>query len=266
LGVDLLKVAILAGGFGTRLSEETDIKPKPMVEIGGKPILWHIMKFYSYYGFNDFVICLGYKGYMIKEYFANYFLHQSDITIDIEKNNIEIHNSKSEPWRVTLIDTGLNSMTGGRIKRIEPYIDGERFMLTYGDGLSNVDLNKLNEFHQKKNRYATLTAVQPPSRFGAINIDSNDNILEFKEKPKWGRRSENWINGGFFVLESDIFDYIDGDMTYWERKPLENLANDDQLVAYKHDGFWKPMDMLRDKVELEEIWSSKNPPWKLWKD
>lgn len=261
-----MKVAILAGGFGTRLSEETDIRPKPMVEIGGKPILWHIMKIYSHYGFNDFVICLGYKGYMIKEYFANYFLHQSDITIDIGKNDIEIHNSKSEPWKVTLIDTGLNSMTGGRIKRIEPYVDGEAFMLTYGDGLSNVDLTKLNEFHEKKNKYATLTAVQPPSRFGAINIDYDDNILEFKEKPKWGRKSENWINGGFFVLESDIFDYIQGDMTYWEREPLENLANDNKLVAYKHAGFWKPMDMLRDKVELEKIWASKNPPWKLWKD
>ena len=253
----------MAGGFGTRLSEETDIRPKPMVEIGGKPILWHIMKFYSHYGFNDFVICLGYKGYMIKEYFAIYFLHQSDITIDIGKNDIEIHNSKSEPWRVTLVDTGLNSMTGGRIKRIEPYINGETFMLTYGDGLSNVDLTKLNELHQKKNKYATLTAVQPAGRFGTLNMDSNNNILEFREKPKGDK---NWINGGFFVLESDIFDYIEGDMTYWERDPLENLVKDDQLVAYKHNGFWKPMDMLRDRIELEEIWDSGNPPWKLWKD
>lgn len=258
-----MKVAILAGGFGTRLSEETDIRPKPMVEIGGKPILWHIMKIYSHYGFNDFVICLGYKGYMIKEYFANYFLHQSDITIDIGKNNIEIHDSKSEPWRVTLIDTGLNSMTGGRIKRIEPYIDGETFMLTYGDGLSNIDLNKLNKFHEKKNKYATLTAVQPAGRFGALNIDSNYDVSEFREKPKGDK---NWINGGFFVLESDIFDYIKGDMTYWEREPLENLAEDNQLAAYQHNGFWKPMDMLRDKNELESMWESNTAKWKLWKD
>jgi glucose-1-phosphate cytidylyltransferase len=261
-----LKVAILAGGFGTRLSEETDVRPKPMVEIGGKPILWHIMKLYSHYGFNDFVLCLGYKGYMIKEYFANYFLHQSDVTIDIGKNKIDIHDSQAEPWTVTLVDTGLNSMTGGRIKRVEKYLEGERFMLTYGDGLSNVDLIKLNEFHQKKNKYATLTAVQPPSRFGAIDIDSKDNIREFNEKPQGIWKNESWINGGFFVLESEIFDYIGGDDVHWERDPLENLAKDDQLVAYKHDGFWQPMDMLRDKIELEKKWNSGNSPWKLWKD
>lgn len=258
-----MKVAILAGGFGTRLSEETDIRPKPMVEIGGKPILWHIMKLYSCYGFNDFVICLGYKGYMIKEYFANYFLHQSDITIDIAKNNIEIHDSNSEPWKVTLVDTGLNSMTGGRIKRIEKYTNGERFMLTYGDGVSNVNINKLIESHEKKNKYVTLTAVQPVGRFGALNIDSNNDIIEFKEKPKGDK---SWINGGFFVLENNIFDYIEGDMTYWEREPLENLANDNQLAAYQHNGFWKPIDMLKDKKELESLWNSKNTPWRVWKD
>ena len=258
-----MKVVILAGGFGTRLSEETDIRPKPMVEIGGKPILWHIMKSYSSYGFDDFIICLGYKGYMIKEYFANYFLHQSDLTIDIGKNNIEIHDSKSEQWKVTLVDTGQNTMTGGRIKRIEKYTDGERFMLTYGDGLSNVDLDKLNEFHEKKKKYATLTAVQPAGRFGALNLDSNNNVVEFKEKPKGDK---SWINGGFFVLENNIFDYIEGDATYWEREPLENLANDNQLGAYMHNGFWKPMDMLKDKNELESMWNLDEAPWKIWKE
>jgi glucose-1-phosphate cytidylyltransferase len=257
-----MKVAILAGGFGTRLSEETNIHPKPMVEIGGKPILWHIMKLYSHYDFNEFIICLGYKGYRIKEYFANYFLHQSDLTIDLKKNKMEIHNSNTESWTVTLVDTGLKSMTGGRIKRIEKYVNGEKFMLTYGDGLSNVNLAKLNEFHDKNRKYATLTAVQPSGRFGALTIDHNNNIIEFKEKPKG---DQSWINGGFFVLENEIFDYIDGDMTYWEREPLENLANDNQLAAYKHTGFWKPMDMLKDKKELESLWNSKKPPWKLWK-
>ncbi|MDR2622986.1 MAG: glucose-1-phosphate cytidylyltransferase [Methanobrevibacter sp.] len=261
-----MKTVILAGGFGTRLSEETDVRPKPMVEIGGKPILWHIMKLYSCFGFDDFVICLGYKGTQIKEYFTNYSLHYSDLTIDIGKNEIEVHDSKSESWKVTLVDTGLNSMTGGRIKRIEPYIDDERFMMTYGDGLSNVNLIKLNDFHEKQEKYATLTAVQPPSRFGAINIDSNNNVKEFREKPEGIWKNESWINGGFFVLENDVFDYIEGDLTHFEREPLENLVNDNQLSAFKHDGFWKPMDMLRDKKELEEMWNSNNPPWKLWKD
>ncbi|KZX16065.1 glucose-1-phosphate cytidylyltransferase [Methanobrevibacter cuticularis] len=258
-----MKAVILAGGLGTRLSEETDIRPKPMVEIGGKPILWHIMKIYSHYGFNEFVICLGYKGYMIKEYFANYFLHQSNITIDLKKNSIEIHDSQSEPWNVTLVDTGLNTMTGGRIKKIEKYTNGERFMLTYGDGLSNVNLFNLTNFHEKHGKYATLTAVQPEGRFGALNIDENSNVLEFKEKPKGDK---SWINGGFFLLENEIFDYIEGDGTYWEREPLENLTNNNQLAAYKHAGFWKPMDMLKDKKELEKLWKSNKAPWKLWKD
>ena len=258
-----MKVVILAGGFGTRLSELTDIRPKPMVEIGGKPILWHIMKIYSHYGFNDFVICLGYKGYMIKEYFANYYLHNSDLTIDFDENDINFHGSKVEPWKVTLVDTGVKSMTGGRIKRIEKYVDDETFMLTYGDGLSNININDLLKFHENNNKYATLTAVQPTGRFGALNIDSDSNVSEFKEKPKGDK---SWINGGFFVLENEIFDYIEGDHTYWEREPLENLANDNQLAAHKHRGFWKPMDMLKDKKELEKLWESGNAKWKLWKD
>ncbi|MDR2829547.1 MAG: glucose-1-phosphate cytidylyltransferase [Methanobrevibacter sp.] len=261
-----MKTVILAGGFGTRLSELTDIRPKPMVDLGGKPILWHIMKIYSYYGFNDFIICLGYKGYMIKEYFNNYFLHNSDLTIDFNNNDINFHDSKVEPWKITLVDTGLKTMTGGRIKRIEKYIDDESFMLTYGDGLSNLNLNKLVNFHKKKNKYATLTAVKPISRFGAIEMDNGNNILQFEEKPKFGQENKSYINGGFFVLEKDIFDYIEGDSTYWEREPLENLAKDNQLSAYKHDGFWKPMDMLKDKKELEEMWTSGNSPWKVWKD
>jgi glucose-1-phosphate cytidylyltransferase len=257
-----MKVVILAGGFGTRLSEETDIKPKPMVEIGGKPILWHIMKIYSAYGFNNFIICLGYKGYVIKEYFANYFLHMSDVTIDLKSNQMEIHNVKTEPWRVTLIDTGLNTMTGGRIKRIQPYIGNETFMLTYGDGVGNINIRELLEFHKKHGKYATLTAVQPSGRFGALDLNGNE-IKAFKEKPKGDGA---WINGGFFVLEPQIFDYIEGDETIWERDPLENLAKDGQLMAYKHTGFWKPMDTLRDKRELEALWQSGNPPWKVWND
>ncbi|SNZ06196.1 glucose-1-phosphate cytidylyltransferase [Persephonella hydrogeniphila] len=255
-----MKVVILAGGFGTRLSEETDIKPKPMVEIGGKPILWHIMKIYSAYGFNDFIICLGYKGYVIKEYFANYFLHMSDVTIDLKNNQMEIHNVKTEPWKVTLIDTGLNTMTGGRIKRIQPYIENETFMLTYGDGVGNINIRELLEFHKKHGKYATLTAVQPSGRFGALDLNDNE-VKAFKEKPKGDGA---WINGGFFVLEPKIFDYIEGDETVWERDPLENLAKDGQLMAYKHTGFWKPMDTLRDKRELETLWQSGNPPWKVW--
>lgn len=257
-----MKVGILAGGFGTRLSEETNLIPKPMVEIGGKPILWHIMKLYSHYGFNNFVICLGYKGYVIKEYFANYFLHQSDVTFDMKKNEVEIHNSHAEPWTVTLVDTGLNTMTGGRIKRIEKYMDGEQFMLTYGDGVSDININSLLNFHNKKGKYATLTAVQPAGRFGALSINHSTNIVsEFKEKPKGDK---SWINGGFFVLENEIFDYINGDKTFWEREPLENLANDNQLAAYKHEGFWKPMDMLKDKKELEKMWQLDKAPWKIW--
>jgi glucose-1-phosphate cytidylyltransferase len=257
-----MKVVILAGGFGTRLSEETDIKPKPMVEIGGKPILWHIMKIYSHYGFNNFVICLGYKGYVIKEYFANYFLHMSDVTIDLKNNKMEIHNVKAESWKVTLVDTGLNTMTGGRIKKIQSYIGNETFMLTYGDGVGNINIKELLDFHKKHGKYATLTAIQPSGRFGALDLNDSE-IKAFKEKPKGDGA---WINGGFFVLEHQIFDYIEGDETIWEREPLENLAKDGQLMAYKHKGFWKPMDTLRDKRELEALWQSGNPPWKVWND
>lgn len=257
-----MKVVILAGGFGTRLSEETDIKPKPMVEIGGKPILWHIMKIYSSYGFNDFIICLGYKGYIIKEFFANYFLHTSDVTIDLKDNKIEVHSVKAEPWKVTLVDTGLNTMTGGRIKRIKPFVENQTFMLTYGDGVGNIDIKKLLEFHKSHGKYATLTAVQPSGRFGALHLE-RDKVKEFEEKPKGDGA---WVNGGFFVLEPQIFDYIEGDETIWEKEPLENLAKDGQLMAYKHTGFWKPMDTLRDKRELELLWQSGNPPWKIWED
>jgi len=257
-----MKVVILAGGFGTRLSEETDIKPKPMIEIGEKPILWHIIKIYSYYGFNDFIICLGYKGYIIKEYFSNYFLHQSDVTMDLEKNSMEIHQSKAEPWKITLVDTGLNTMTGGRIKRVQKYINDETFMLTYGDGVGSINISELFEFHKKHNKFATVTAVQPSGRFGALNLDKQANVLSFQEKPKGDNA---WINGGFFVLEPKIFDYIEGDETLWERKPVENLAKDGELIAYKHSGFWHAMDTLRDKNYLEQLWKSGQAPWKIWK-
>lgn len=256
-----MKTVILAGGFGTRLSEETDFKPKPMVEIGEYPILWHIMKIYSHYGFNDFIICLGYKGYMIKEYFANYFLHSSDVSIDLARNKIEIMNSQSENWKVTLIDTGLNTMTGGRMKRIQKYIGNEMFMLTYGDGVANININELVEFHKKHGRYATVTAVQPSGRFGAMGISENV-VDSFIEKPAG---DGSWVNGGFFVLEPQVFDYIKGDETIWERKPLEELAKEGQLAAYKHFGFWKPMDTLRDKRELEQLWQGQKAPWKIWK-
>lgn len=256
-----MKVAILAGGFGTRLSEETDIKPKPMVDIGGKPILWHIMKHYSHYGHNDFIILLGYKGYYIKEYFANYFLHQSDVMIDIKSNKMEIHNNSSEPWKVTLVDTGLDTMTGGRVKRAEKFLKDETFLLTYGDGLSNVDLDKLVLFHKKNGKFMTLTSVQPEGRFGALDLES-DLVRKFVEKP---RGDGSWINGGFFVCEPQIFDYItEDDSTILERTPLEKLANDKELIAYKHEGFWKPMDTLRDKVQLEQLWAEKKAPWKVW--
>lgn len=256
-----LKVVILAGGFGTRISEESHLRPKPMIEIGDRPILWHIMKTYSGFGFNDFIICLGYKGYMIKEYFANYYLHQSDVTIDLKENDMKIHDSKAEPWKITLVDTGLNTMTGGRIKRIKKYVEDGTFMLTYGDGIGSVDISELLEFHKKHNRYATVTAVQPSGRFGAINMDDKNNVLSFQEKPKGDGA---WINGGFFVLEPNIFDYIEGDETVWERQPLETLAKDGQLVSYKYNGFWKPMDTLRDKIELEDLWRSGNAPWAKW--
>lgn len=258
-----MKVVILAGGLGTRLSEETDLKPKPMVEIGGRPILWHIMKIYSAYGFNEFIICCGYKGYVIKEYFANYFLHQADITIDLCKNKIDVHNSKAEPWKITLVETGLNTMTGGRIRRVQDYIENKTFMLTYGDGLSNINIKSLVDFHNKNGKLATVSAVQPSAgRFGAIGLTDEYKVQTFTEKPA---SDGLWVNGGFFVLEPGIFDYIkDGDNTYWEREPLENLAKDNQMVAYKHSGFWRPMDTLRDRMELENMWNTDKADWKIW--
>jgi len=255
-----MKVVILAGGRGTRISEETEVLPKPMVEIGGKPVLWHIMKAYSHFGFNDFIICLGYKGHAIKEYFANYFLYSSDLTLDLSSNNMKVHGSKAEPWKVTLIDTGLETMTGGRIKRIEKYVENKTFLLTYGDGVGNVDINKLIEFHKSKGKLSTVTAVQLEGRFGALNIEKSDKVSSFAEKP---RGDGAWINGGFFVLEPGIFNYIQDDSVIWEKGPLEKLAKDDQLNAYKHNGFWKCMDTLRDKIELDQLWNMGNAPWKM---
>lgn len=258
-----MKVVILAGGFGTRISEESHLKPKPMVEIGGRPILWHIMKIYSHYGFNDFIICLGYKGYCIKEYFAHYFLHEADITFDFrEKNQQIIHDNHAEPWKVTLVNTGLNTLTGGRVKRIQKYIGNESFMLTYGDGVSNVDIAKLVTYHQNHGKLATVTSVQPSGRFGALDLTKNNMIQGFQEKPQG---DGGWINGGFFVLQPEVFDYIEGDSTIFERAPLENLAKDKQLVAYKHEGFWQPMDTMRDRELLESLWKNNQAPWKLWR-
>lgn len=258
-----MKVVILAGGMGTRLSEETDLKPKPMTEIGGKPMLWHIMKSYSHYGYNDFVLCLGYKGYMIKEYFANYFLHQADVTIDMKNNKMEVHHKTAEPWKVTLVDTGLDTMTGGRIRRVQKYIGNKPFMLTYGDGVADVDLKKLAAFHKKQGGLATMTAVQLLGRFGSAEIGADSRVEAFREKP---RGDGAWINGGFFVLEPGVFDYIkDGDAATWERKPLETLASEGRLNAFRHSGFWHCVDTLRDKTELEKIWQSGKAPWKLWK-
>ncbi|MDD4601156.1 MAG: glucose-1-phosphate cytidylyltransferase [Negativicutes bacterium] len=255
-----MKVVILAGGYGTRLSEETQLKPKPMVEIGQYPMLWHIMKVYSYYGFNEFIICVGYKGYLIKEYFANYFLHHSDVTFDIAENNMLIHNHTCEPWKVTIIDTGLHSMTGGRIRRVRDYIGNEAFCLTYGDGISNVNIPELISFHKEQKATVTLTAVQPPGRFGVLSL--SDNLVSgFVEKPQG---DGGWINGGFFVVEPEAFELISEDETVWEREPLENLAQNGRLAAYKHNGFWLPMDTLRDKVRLEELWNSGKAPWRLW--
>ena len=256
-----MKAVILAGGLGTRISEETVIKPKPMIEIGGKPILWHIMKIYSFHGINDFIICCGYKGYVIKEYFANYFLHQSDITFDMSKNTMKIHQERVEPWKVTLIDTGEQTMTGGRIKRIKEYLnDGEDFCLTYGDGLANIDITKLIAFHKNHRRAATLSAIYPPGRFGALDIIENQ-VISFYEKP---RGDGALINGGFFVLSSKALDYIQGDNTIWEQGPLKKLATDGELMSFKHEDFWQPMDTLRDKHYLEELWESEKAPWKLW--
>ena len=254
-----MKVVILAGGLGTRLSEETIVKPKPMVEIGGMPILWHIMKIYSSHGYNEFVICLGYKGYIIKEYFANYFLHQSDVTIDLKSNQVEVHDTYAEPWKITLVDTGNDSMTGGRIKRVQHHIGNEPFMLTYGDGVSNVDIRGLVEFHKTHGKICTLTAVQPSARFGALDIADNQNVRSFLEKPKGDGA---WINGGFFVCQPAVFDYIEGDSIAWEWKPLETLAAEKQLMAFQHEGFWKPMDTLRDTVELETAWNLGHAEWK----
>ncbi len=258
-----MKVVILAGGLGTRLAEETGIRPKPMVEIGGKPILWHIMKIYAQQGFNEFVICLGYKGYMIKEYFANYFLHQSDVTIDLATNKIEIHNSVSEDIKVTLVDTGVNTNTAGRIKRVQKYLNNERFMLTYGDGVSDVNLRELIKFHEQSGKLATLTSIQLPGRFGNIEMDKSGVITRFQEKPEG---DGVWINGGFFVMEPGIFKYLEGDMDdiQWEKKPLIDIANDHQLMSFKHSGFWKCMDAIRDKTELEDLWNSGKAPWKTW--
>lgn len=256
-----MKVVILAGGFGTRLSEETTIKPKPMVEIGGKPILWHIMKIYSHYGFNDFIICLGYKGYIIKEYFANYFLHQSDVTFDLQNNKREIHNNFSEPWKVTLVDTGDNTMTGGRLLRVKDYLDNKTFMMTYGDGLADINIIKLIDSHKSKNKIATVTASQPTGRFGSLDIDSNNNVKHFIEKPSGDGA---WVNAGFFVLEPSIFEFIEADDTIFEREPLEKLSSNNELVAYYHNGFWMPMDKLSDKITLNNLWDSKKAKWKIW--
>ena len=255
-----MKVVILAGGMGTRLLEETDVKPKPMVEIGGYPVLWHIMKLYSYYGFDDFLICLGYKGYVIKEYFLNFFYHNSDLLIDLSNNQVEIKATRSEKWKISLVDTGLSTMTGGRIKKIQPYIDST-FMLTYGDGVSNIDISRLFHFHKEHCKLATVTAVQPPGRFGAIEIDTASGVTAFQEKPLGDR---SWISGGFFVLEPGIFKYIDGDASIWENEPLERITKNNELVAYRHYGFWKSMDTLRDRLELENLWQSGNAPWKIW--
>lgn len=257
-----MKVVILAGGFGTRISEESHLKPKPMVEIGGRPILWHIMKIYSHYGFNDFVICLGYKGYVIKEYFAHYFLHESDVTFDFRNDSEQlIHQHKAEPWRVTLVDTGLDTMTGGRVKRVEPYVEGESFMLTYGDGVSDVDIGALAEFHKAHGKAATVTSTRPMGRFGSMDIAEDDRILSFQEKAEGGG---GWVNAGFFVMEPEIFNYIPGDETMLEREPLENLVVDKELLAYKHIGFWQPMDTLRDKELLEDLVKTDQAPWMKW--
>ena len=255
-----MKAVILAGGLGSRISEETQVKPKPMIEIGGMPIIWHIMKIYSAYDINEFVICCGYKGYMVKEYFANYFLHMSDVTIDMKENKMEVHKKSAEPWKVTLVDTGQETMTGGRLKRVKEYVDDATFCFTYGDGLSDVDIANLVKFHKDKKRIATITSVQPPGRFGSLNIE-NEKVLNFQEKPSG---DGNWVNGGFFVLEPQIFDYLQNDNTIWEREPLERLAKEGNLAAYKHSGFWYALDSIRDKKYLEELWISQKASWKIW--
>lgn len=255
-----MKAVILAGGLGTRISEETSIKPKPMVEIGNKPILWHIMKIYSSYGINDFVICCGYKGYVIKEFFANYFLHTSDVTFNMKNNEMEVHSKRAEPWNVSLVDTGDSTMTGGRLKRVSDYLNDETFCFTYGDGLADINIKNLIDFHNKSKTKATLTAVQPPGRFGSLEFERGK-VFSFQEKPKG---DNSWINGGFFVLDPEVINYIDGDNSIWEQTPLKKLAKEGELSAYHHEGFWQPMDTLRDKNTLEELWDSQNAPWKCW--
>ena len=257
-----MKALILAGGFGTRLSEETDVKPKPMIEVGGKPILWHIMKTYSHYGINEFVILLGYKGYYIKEYFTNYFLHQSDVTVDMSSGDIEVHNNSSEPWKVTLLDTGLNAMTGARVKKAKDHIGNEPFLLTYGDGVANVDIQATLDFHKKHGKLMTMTSAQPDGRFGALDINENDKVVAFKEKP---RGDDSWINAGYFVCQPEVLDYIpQGDDAVLEQEPLKNLAKDGQIYTYKHNDFWMPMDSLRDKIKLDEMCESQDAPWMVW--
>lgn len=258
-----MKVVLLAGGFGTRISEESHLKPKPMIEIGERPILWHIMKYYSQFGLHDFIICLGYKQYVVKEFFADYFLHTSDVTFDLANNKMEVHNNYSEPWKVTLIDTGLHTMTGGRIKRIRKYVGDEPFMLTYGDGLANVDINALREFHEKHGKIATITAVNVGQKFGVLDVSDQGNINAFREK---NDMDGSLINGGYMVMNPGVFDYIEGDATVFEKEPLEKLASDGELMAYKHTGFWKCMDTQRDKQQLEALWQSDNAPWKIWKE
>jgi glucose-1-phosphate cytidylyltransferase len=255
-----MKAVILAGGLGTRISEETHLKPKPMIEVGGKPILWHVLKIYSAHGINDFIICAGYKGYVIKEYFANYFLHMSDVTFDMKNNRMEVHNQRSEPWRVTIVDTGESTMTGGRLKKVQDYVGNESFCFTYGDGVGDVNVSALVSFHKNQGRTATLTGVQPPGRFGALDVEGAK-VSGFQEKPDG---DGSWINGGFFVLEPAVFDLVENDSTIWERSPLESLAVSNQLSIYKHSGFWQPMDTLRDKLHLEELWESGKAPWKVW--
>lgn len=257
-----MKVVILAGGFGTRISEESHLKPKPMIEIGERPILWHIMKIYSSHGFNDFVICLGYKGYCIKEYFAHYFLHESDVTFDFRNSNERmVHHHSAEPWQVTLVNTGIETMTGGRVKRVKEYIGNEPFLLTYGDGVADVNIAELVNYHKNHGRLATVTSIQPAGRFGALELDNDNLVHGFKEKPKGDGA---WINGGFFVMQPEVIDYIAGDDTVLEKEPLEGLAREGQLVSYKHSGFWQPMDTLRDKIHLEELWKTGTAPWKVW--
>ena len=255
-----MKAVILAGGLGTRISEETYLKPKPMIEVGGRPILWHVLKIYSAHGINDFIICAGYKGYVIKEYFANYFLHMSDVTFDMKNNRMEVHNQRSEPWRVTIVDTGETTMTGGRLKKVQDYVGNESFCFTYGDGVGDVDVSALVSFHKNQGRTATLTGVQPPGRFGALEVEGTK-VSGFQEKPDG---DGSWVNGGFFVLEPSVFDLVENDSTIWERSPLESLGVSNQLIIYKHGGFWQPMDTLRDKLHLEELWESGKAPWKVW--